>query len=34
MTTWPIAPTQTTPASISLPNSVASTPGTPPDTTE
>ena len=34
MTIRSIAPTQTTPASISLPNSVASTPGTPPDTTE
>ena len=30
----PIVPTRTTPAPISLPNSVASTPGTPPDTTE
>ncbi len=33
MTIWPIFPTRTTPAPISLPNSVASTPGTPPDTT-
>ena len=34
MTIWPIVSTRTTPAPVSLPNSVASTPGTPPDTTE